>query len=134
MTTLREEIRYVHVFIIAFKQTDNSVTNSIRSIISLFEKMFGKKFWDNAILEVWTVYVNVLRCTMFVFRPHIGIMGRMLREFECIQNHQLHRGSGLTSLLTRTTIMTVNMRLKCFITILRYCLTMPCPEILFNVR
>ena len=52
VTTLRDEIKYVHVFIIAFKQTDNRMTNSLRSMISLFEKMFGNKFWDNAILEV----------------------------------------------------------------------------------
>eukprot|EP00092_Neocalanus_flemingeri_P014148 GFUD01015262.1.p1 GENE.GFUD01015262.1~~GFUD01015262.1.p1 ORF type:complete len:415 (-),score=114.28 GFUD01015262.1:300-1544(-) len=51
VTTLRDQIQYVHVFIIAFKQTDNRMTNSLRSMISLFEKMFGKKFWDNAILE-----------------------------------------------------------------------------------
>ena len=51
VTTLRDEIKYVHVFIIAFKQTDNRMTNALRSMISLFEKMFGKKFWDNAILE-----------------------------------------------------------------------------------
>ena len=52
VTTLRDQVKYVHVFIIAFKQTDNRMTNSLRSMISLFEKMFGKKFWDNAILEV----------------------------------------------------------------------------------
>eukprot|EP00090_Calanus_glacialis_P024144 TRINITY_DN37481_c0_g1_i1.p1 TRINITY_DN37481_c0_g1~~TRINITY_DN37481_c0_g1_i1.p1 ORF type:complete len:436 (-),score=108.58 TRINITY_DN37481_c0_g1_i1:226-1533(-) len=51
VTTLRDQIKYVHVFIIAFKQTDNRMTNSLRSMISLFEKMFGNKFWDNAILE-----------------------------------------------------------------------------------
>jgi len=51
VTTLRDEIKYVHVFIIAFKQNDNRMTNSLRSMISLFEKMFGRKFWDNAILE-----------------------------------------------------------------------------------
>lgn len=51
VTTLRDQIKYVHVFIIAFKQNDNRMTNSLRSMISLFEKMFGKKFWDNAILE-----------------------------------------------------------------------------------
>eukprot|EP00092_Neocalanus_flemingeri_P020273 GFUD01021956.1.p1 GENE.GFUD01021956.1~~GFUD01021956.1.p1 ORF type:complete len:392 (-),score=121.32 GFUD01021956.1:357-1532(-) len=49
--TLRDQVKYVHVFIIAFKQTDNRMTNSLRSMISLFEKMFGKKFWDNVILE-----------------------------------------------------------------------------------
>ena len=51
VTTLRDQIKYVHVFIIAFKQTDNRMTNSLRSMISLFEKMFGKQFWNNAILE-----------------------------------------------------------------------------------
>merc|ERR1719158_2423694 len=51
VTTLRDEIKYVHLFVLAFKQTDNRMTNSLRSMISLFEKMFGKKFWDNAILE-----------------------------------------------------------------------------------
>jgi len=51
VTTLRDEIKSVHVFIIAFKQTDNRMTNSLRSMISLFEKMFGAKFWKNAILE-----------------------------------------------------------------------------------
>jgi len=51
VTALRDEIKYVHVFVIAFKQTDNRMTDSLRSMISLFEKMFGRKFWDNAILE-----------------------------------------------------------------------------------
>eukprot|EP00092_Neocalanus_flemingeri_P104061 GFUD01133238.1.p1 GENE.GFUD01133238.1~~GFUD01133238.1.p1 ORF type:complete len:396 (-),score=115.90 GFUD01133238.1:114-1301(-) len=51
VTTLRDEIKYVHVFVITFKQGDNRMTNSLRSMISLFEKMFGTRFWDNAILE-----------------------------------------------------------------------------------
>ena len=41
VTTLRDEIKYVHVFIIAFKQNDNRMTNSLRSMISLIEKMIG---------------------------------------------------------------------------------------------
>ena len=59
VTTLRDQIQYVHVFIIAFKQNDNRMTNSLRSMISLFEKMFGKKFWDNAILEVLARRSNI---------------------------------------------------------------------------
>ena len=51
VTTLRDEIQYVHLFVIAFKQFDNRMTNSLRSMIGLFEKMFGTKFWENAILE-----------------------------------------------------------------------------------
>jgi len=66
VTTLRDEIKYVHVFIIAFKQTDNRMTNSLRSMISLFEKMFGRKFWDNAILEAthWNHGVDAERIRM----------------------------------------------------------------------
>jgi len=51
VTTLRDDIKYVHVFVITFKQGDNRMTNSLRSMISLFEKMFGTRFWDNSILE-----------------------------------------------------------------------------------
>ena len=51
VTTLRDQIQYVHVFIIAFKQTDNRMTHSLRTMISLFEKMFGREFWNNVILE-----------------------------------------------------------------------------------
>merc|ERR550519_481115 len=49
--TLRDEIKYINVFVIAFKQTDTRMTYALRSMISLFEKMFGDGFWDNAILE-----------------------------------------------------------------------------------
>jgi len=51
LQTLRDEIKHIHVFVIAFKQSDNRMTNALRSMISLFEKMFGDGFWDNAILE-----------------------------------------------------------------------------------
>ena len=49
--TLKNDIKYVHTFVIAFKQSDNRLTASLHAMISLFEKMFGRKFWDNAILE-----------------------------------------------------------------------------------
>jgi hypothetical protein len=38
VNVLKNEIRYVHVFILAFKQTDNRMTYALRSMISLFEK------------------------------------------------------------------------------------------------
>ena len=50
--TLRDEIKYINVFVIAFKETDKRMTFALRSMISLFKKMFGDRFWDNAILEV----------------------------------------------------------------------------------
>ena len=51
MASLRDKIRYVHAFVIAFKQQDNRMTKSLRSMIGLFQKMFGDSFWENAILE-----------------------------------------------------------------------------------
>ena len=51
INTLKDDIKYVHAFVDAFKSTDNRITNSLRSMIYLFEKMFGKGFWKNVILE-----------------------------------------------------------------------------------
>ena len=48
---LKDEIKYIHAFVIAFKQQDNRMTASLRSMIGLFQKMFGDHFWENAILE-----------------------------------------------------------------------------------
>ena len=71
VTTLRDEIKFVHVFVIAFKQTDNRMTQSLRSMIALFEKMFGKKFWNNAILEAthWNHGEDALRIRNKSRRP-----------------------------------------------------------------
>jgi len=49
--TLRDDVKYVHVFIIAFKEEDNRMTQSLKSMLKLFERMFGSAFWENAILE-----------------------------------------------------------------------------------
>ena len=48
---LRDEVRFVHAFVIAFKQQDNRMTASLRAMINLLQKMFGDRFWDNVILE-----------------------------------------------------------------------------------
>ena len=71
VTTLRDEVKFVHVFVIAFRQTDNRMTHSLRSMIALFEKMFGKKFWNNAILEAthWNHGEDALRIRNKSRRP-----------------------------------------------------------------
>ena len=48
---LQHELKYVNAFVIAFKQQDNRMSKSLRSMIGLFQKMFGDAFWENAILE-----------------------------------------------------------------------------------
>jgi len=47
---LKDDIQWVHVFVIAFKQNDNRLTRAFYSMLDLFQKMFGPKFWDNAII------------------------------------------------------------------------------------
>ena len=63
VSALKDDIKWVHVFVIAFKQTDNRMTDSLRSMIFLFEKMFGSKFWGNAVLEAthWNFGNNARR-------------------------------------------------------------------------
>lgn len=48
---LKNDIKYIHVFVIAFKQNDIRMTYALRSMLTLFQKMFGHKFWKNAVLE-----------------------------------------------------------------------------------
>ena len=48
---LKDNVKFVHAFVIAFKQQDNRMTASLRSMIGLLQKMFGDRFWENAILE-----------------------------------------------------------------------------------
>jgi len=47
---LKDDIKSVHVFLIAFKQNDVRLTESLRRMLKLFEKMFGMKFWENVVL------------------------------------------------------------------------------------
>jgi len=60
---LKNQIKHVHLFVIAFKQTDNRMTYSLRSMIGLFEKMFGPSFWNNAVLEAthWNYGPDAIR-------------------------------------------------------------------------
>ncbi len=57
---MRDEVKYIHAFVLAFKQQDNRMSNSLRVMLDLIRKMFGDKFWHNAILEG----------TFWSFHPH----------------------------------------------------------------
>ena len=61
VNVLKDEIKYIHAFVIAFKQTDTRMTASLRSMIGLFQKMFGDQFWHNAVLgkELFTLHITV---------------------------------------------------------------------------
>ena len=45
------DFRYLHVFVILFKQTDNRMTAALWNMLNMFQNMFGPEFWSNAILE-----------------------------------------------------------------------------------
>ena len=57
----RIQVKFVHVFVIAFNGESPRMTFSLKSMIRLFEKMFGNAFWSNAIFEVkysWLEWKN----------------------------------------------------------------------------
>ena len=62
---LKDEIKYIHAFIIAFKQTDNRMTASLRSMIGLFQKMFGDQFWKNAVLGKLHVLIDEIQDSLY---------------------------------------------------------------------
>ena len=45
------DFRYLHVFVILFKQNDNRMTSALWNMLNMFQNMFGSEFWSNAILE-----------------------------------------------------------------------------------
>ena len=44
------DFRYIHVFVILFKQNDNRLTSALWDMLKMFESMFGPDFWNNVIL------------------------------------------------------------------------------------
>ena len=49
---LKNQVKFVHVFVLAFNGESPRVTFALESMISLFEKMFGNLFWKNTLFEV----------------------------------------------------------------------------------
>ena len=82
--TLRDQIKYINVFVIAFKQTDTRMTYALRSMISLFEKMFGDGFWNNAILEVQCQIIYQLSNYLSIIYQSLSIIndGKRLKNIQ----------------------------------------------------
>ena len=47
---LRDYVKFVHVFMIAFPQGEERLTNSLREMLRQFQDIFGDEFWSNTIL------------------------------------------------------------------------------------
>ena len=48
---LKNDVKYVNVFVICFQETDDRMKDSMLRMLNLFQRMFGSHFWNNAILE-----------------------------------------------------------------------------------
>lgn len=48
---LKNDMKFVDVFIIAFKESDNRVFEGFRSMVKMFGDIFGDEFWNNVIFE-----------------------------------------------------------------------------------
>ena len=49
---LKNNIKYIHTFLILFNGQEPRLSMGLQSMIRLFEKMFGNHFWKNVILGV----------------------------------------------------------------------------------
>ena len=49
---LKNNLTYVHVFVITFKGTVDRFEKGTESMIGLFGKMFGDDFWNNVVIAV----------------------------------------------------------------------------------
>ena len=58
VNVLKNEIKYIHAFVLTFKGINPPrKTRQLRTMLSIFEKMFGKDFWNHAIMEfTWWKY------------------------------------------------------------------------------
>ena len=59
----KSDFRYLHVFVILFKQDDNRLTSALRDMLEVFQSTFGPEFWRNVILEAthWSYSPGMVR-------------------------------------------------------------------------
>ena len=59
----KSDFRYLHVFVILFKQDDNRLTSALRNMLEVFQSTFGPEFWRNVILEAthWSYSPGMVR-------------------------------------------------------------------------
>jgi len=48
---LKNQVKEIDVFIICFRETNDRMTKAMQNMLNLFQQMFGKQFWNNAIFE-----------------------------------------------------------------------------------
>jgi len=57
---LRNDLKFVHAFVLTFKESDKRITAEFRLMVRLLSGIFGEQFWDNNIIEAthWSYHEN----------------------------------------------------------------------------
>ena len=79
VNVLKNEIKYIHAFVITFKGTNAPRKNrELINMLGVLEKMFGKDFWNHAIMEF----------SWWSYHPIGGVKKRLLTKIteEVVQN------------------------------------------------
>ena len=46
-----KNMNYVNVFVICVRESDNRLNRAMEGMLNIFQKMFGKGFWENVVIE-----------------------------------------------------------------------------------
>ena len=85
MDVLKLDVKFIHTFVIVFNGESPRMTLSLKSMIRLFEKMFGILFWENVLLGVsrWSYDPRSIRNRV--------ISGEDEAEWQRQWNNKLHQ-------------------------------------------
>lgn len=79
---LKNKIKSVDVFVLAFKGSTNRMTAAMSDMLLLFQSIFGDEFWDNAIIEVthWSYNPSIAKKRQETEQSFTDMINGILKE------------------------------------------------------